>query len=107
MWYTIPVFRNTNPINERDLTMKKDNSSLLKSIFVAIGALVSIAALVVVVYTVFKKYFKVTFECDDCCDECEDECFADEDEEFEPICCCEEDEMICDCDACDCEVVEE
>ena len=68
--------------------MKKDNSSLLKTIFVAIGALVSIAALVVVVYTVFKKYFKVTFECD----ACEDECFADEDACYEPICCCEDEE---------------
>ena len=70
--------------------MKKENTSLLKGIFVAIGAIVSIAALGVVVYTVFKKYFKVTFECDGCCDCCEDECFEDEDACYEPICCCEE-----------------
>ena len=74
--------------------MKKDNTSLLKGIFVAIGALVSIAALVVVVYTVFKKYFKVTFECDGCCDCCEDECFADEDACYEPICYCEDEEEV-------------
>ena len=73
--------------------MKKDNSSLLKTVFVAIGALVSIAALGVVVYTVFKKYFKVTFECDGCCDACEDDCFADEDACYEPICCCEDEEI--------------
>ncbi|MBQ4354331.1 MAG: hypothetical protein IJC71_05495 [Clostridia bacterium] len=79
--------------------MKKSTGETLKVIFVIIGALVSIGALVAVCYTVFKKYFQVTFECDgDCCD-C-DECFADEDEEFEPICCCEEEEC---CDCCDCE----
>lgn len=74
--------------------MKNENTSLLKGIFVAIGALVSIAALAVVVYTVFKKYFKVTFECDGCCDACEDECFADEDTCYEPICCCEDEEVV-------------
>ena len=58
------------------------NNNLLKAIFVTIGVLVSVGALVAVVYTVFKKYFQVTFECDgDCCD-CGDDC-------------CE------DCDACD------
>ena len=75
--------------------MKNENSSIsLKGIFVVIGALVSIAALVVVVYTVFKKYFKVTIECDGCCDACEDECFADEDTCYEPICCCEDEEEV-------------
>lgn len=77
--------------NERNLDMKKE--STLKGIFVVIGALVSIAALVVVVYTVFKKYFKVTFECDGC-DCCDDECFADEDACYEPICCCEDEETV-------------
>lgn len=76
--------------------MKKDNASLLKGIFVAIGALVSIAALVLVVYTVFKKYFKVTFECDGCCDCCEDECFADEDGCCEPIIYTEDDDEPAD-----------
>ncbi len=71
--------------------MKKENSSCtLKSIFVVIGALVSLAALAVVVYTIFKKYFKVTFECDGSCDGCEDECFDDEDACYEPICCCDD-----------------
>ncbi len=71
--------------------MKKE--SALKTIFVVIGALVSIAALVVVVYTVFKKYFKVTFECGDC-DCCDEGCFEDEDACYEPICCCEDEEIV-------------
>ena len=83
--------------------MKDERSTLgaLKVIFIIIGAVVSIGALVAVVYTVFKKYFKVTFECDgDCCD-CEDDCFCEE-ENFEPICCCEEEEEE-ECCCCDCE----
>lgn len=58
----------------------------LKVVFIIIGAIVSIGALVAVAYTVFKKYFQVTFDCDDCCD-CED-CFCECDD-CEPICCCE------------------
>lgn len=81
--------------------MKKENSSCsLKGIFVVIGALVSIAALAVVVYTVFKKYFKVTFECDGGCDGCEDECFCDGEDGFcDPIFCDDEDEADEDEDA--------
>lgn len=82
--------------------MKKERSTFeaLKVIFIIIGAVVSIGALIAVAYTVFKKYFRITFECDgDCCD-CGDDCFC-EDEDFEPICCCaqedEEDEDSCDC----------
>ena len=73
--------------------MKEERSTLsaLKVIFIIIGALVSIGALVAVVYTVFKKYFKVTFDC----------CFCEEEENFEPICCCEEEEED-DCCCCDC-----
>lgn len=79
--------------------MKKENSSCtLKGIFVVIGALVSLAALAVVVYTIFKKYFKVTFECDGGCDGC-DECFCDEDEFCDPICCDDEDDTDEDEDA--------
>ena len=46
--------------------MKKEKSTIetLKVIFVVIGAVVSLAALAAVVYTIFKKYFQVTFECD-------------------------------------------
>lgn len=82
--------------------MRKERSTgeVLKVIFVIIGAVVSIGALVAVAYTVFKKYFQVTFECDGDCGDCDD-CFADE-EVYEPICCCEEDEeVVCDC--CDAE----
>ena len=64
-----------------------ENKNALKTFFIIVGALVSITAIAAVLYTVFKKYFTVTFECDDC-DCCGEECFA-EDEEFEPICCCE------------------
>ncbi len=75
-----------------------------KGIFLAIGVFVSLAALAAVAYAIFKKYFKVTFECDgDCCD-CEDECFCCEEEEaFEPICCCEDGEGECCCEECDAE----
>ena len=63
----------------------------LKALFIVIGAVVSIAALIAVAYTLFRKYFQVTFECG--ADDTEDDTFAeDEDKDFEPICCCEEDE---------------
>lgn len=79
--------------------MKHERSTgeVLKVIFIVIGAVVSIAALAAVVYTVFKKYFQVTFECDGNCSDCDD-CFEDEDASYEPICCCEnEDDSTC-CD---------
>ena len=50
----------------------------VKVILIIVGALVSLAALAAVAYTIFKKYFQVTFECDGDCDNCDD-CFADED----------------------------
>lgn len=84
--------------------MKKENNTYetLKVIFIIIGAVVSIGALVAVAYTVFKKYFQVTFECDgDCCDDCDCGCF-EEAEVCEPICCCADEEETCCCD-CDCE----
>ena len=65
-----------------------ENKNALKTVLIIIGALVSISAIVVVLYTVFKKYFKVTFECDDCDCCCGDDCF-EEVEDYEPICCCE------------------
>ena len=76
----------------------------IKAIFLTIGVLVSLAALAAAAYAIFKKYFKVTFECDgDCCD-CEEECFCCEDEEaFEPVCCCEDGEGECCCEECDAE----
>ena len=73
--------------------MKKNNAGeVLKVIFIIIGAVVSIGALIAVVYTVFKKYFQVTFECDGNCCDCGEDCFGDEDESFEPVCTCEDDE---------------
>lgn len=75
---------------------EKNTGEVLKIIFVIIGAVVSIGALVAVAYTVFKKYFQVTFECDGDCGDCDD-CFAEE-EVYEPICC--EDEDV-DCEFCE------
>lgn len=75
---------------------EKGMGETLKVIFIIIGALVSLTALAAVVYTVFKKYFQVTFECDGDCDDCDD-CF-DEEENYEPICCCENDEDSTCCD---------
>ena len=75
--------------------MKNENrDGLLKTLFVVIGALVSIAGLIALAYVLFKKYFQVTFECEgDGGIEAEEDPFAeDEDKPFEPICCCDEDE---------------
>ena len=68
--------------------MKKEKSTIetLKVIFVVIGAVVSLAALAAVVYTIFKKYFQVTFECDGDCDDCGDDCFGECESNYEPIC---------------------
>ncbi len=78
--------------------MKENKTySALKVVFVVIGALVSIGALVAVAYTLFRKYFKVTFEDDCCCCECGDceECCSFESEGCaEPECCC------CECEDC-------
>ncbi len=74
--------------------MEKKNCTL-KTIFTVIGALVSIAAVLVVLYTIFKKYCKITFECDgNCegCDGCDEECFEEDCDCFEPICCCQDDD---------------
>lgn len=75
--------------------MKNENrDGLLKTLFVVIGAVVSIAALAALAYTLFKKYFQVTFECegDGGIEDDEDPFAEDGDMPFEPICCCDEDE---------------
>ena len=75
--------------------MKNENrDGLLKTLFVVIGALVSIAGLIALAYVLFKKYFQVTFECEgDGGIEADEDPFAeDEDKPFEPICCCDGDE---------------
>ncbi len=69
-----------------------EKKSSLKTLFAIIGALVSIAAVVVVLYTIFKKYCKITFECDGNCDGCDEECFEEDCDSYEPICCCQDDE---------------
>ncbi len=67
--------------------MKQNGKSTeaVKIILIVIGALVSLAAIAVVAYTIFKKYFQVTFECDGDCDTCDD-CFADMDDNEELEC---------------------
>lgn len=60
--------------------MNKKNTDIVKVIFTVIGVIVSIGAIAVLAYNVFKKYFKVTFECDGDCDSCDEEC----DKGFEP-----------------------
>ena len=71
--------------------MEKKRSSL-STFFIIIGAIVSIGAVLVMLYTFFKKYFKITFECDGDGDtECfDDEDFGEDDGSYEPICCCED-----------------
>lgn len=71
--------------------MEKKRSSL-STFFIIIGAIVSIGAVLVMLYTFFKKYFKITFECDGDDDtECfDDEDFGEDDGNYEPICCCED-----------------
>lgn len=65
-------------------------SDALKALFIVVGAIVTIGAVVAVLYSLFKKYFKITFEtgADDCCD-----CFGD-DCSCEPICYCGDDDDL-------------
>lgn len=83
--------------------MEEKNKSL-KTLFIIVGALVCVGTAAALVYAFFKKHFKVTFDCDDCdCCDCCDE--LAEEENFEPICCCCEEEAECTCgeEACDAE----
>ena len=67
----------------------KKGSDALKGLFIVVGAIVTIGAVVAVLYGLFKKYFKITFEtgADDCCDCFGDVCGC------EPICYCGEDDI--------------
>jgi len=70
---------------ERGIIMednKKKLSDGLKALFIVVGAVVTITAIAVTLYNIFKKYFKISFECNtgnayDCfdgaCDDCEPE----------------------------------
>ena len=90
---------------------EKKYSDGLKALFVVVGAVVTIGAVLFTLYTIFKKYFKITFECntgnaydtfgdvdnyepsvcfcdDDCCDCCcdeSDELFPEETDEAEEL----------------------
>lgn len=76
--------------------MENKKCCSLKTFFVIIGAVVSIGALIVVLYTVCKKYFKITFDCDGECEGCDgcEECFEEDCETYEPICCCTEGDEV-------------
>ncbi len=65
-----------------------------KTLFVVIGAVVSLCAVIALAYVLFKKYFQVTFDCEGDGGIADgDNPFADEeDEAFEPICCCDEED---------------
>ena len=63
----------------------KKGSDTLKGLFVIVGAIVTIGAVLAVLYGLFKKYFKVTFEYDT--DSCDD-CFDDDCDNCEPVCYC-------------------
>jgi len=68
----------------------KRYSDGLKALFIIVGAIVTIGAVLAVLYSLFKKYFKITFEtgADDCCD-----CFGDDCGSCEPICYCGDDDL--------------
>lgn len=65
--------------------MSEKKTGVLRTIFIIVGIVVTLAAAALVVYKVFKKYFKITFECGDA-NICEDDCFCDE-PDYEPQCC--------------------
>ena len=77
--------------------MKESKSmETIKIILIVIGAIVSIAAVLAVAYSIFKKYFEVKFECDGDCDACDcdcEDCFPEVDvDDAEPVCCCGDEE---------------
>ena len=75
--------------------MRNENrDGFFKTLFIVIGAIVSICAMAALAYVLFKKFFQVTFECegDGGIAEDDDPFAEDEDAAFEPICCCDEDE---------------
>lgn len=90
----------TRVSGERGIFMenKKKLADGLKALFIVVGAVVTIAAVLITLYNIFKKYFKISFECNtgnvyDCfdgaCDDCEPEisfcdcgCSCDSDDEL-------------------------
>ena len=63
---------------------KKEDKKLsdgLKALFIVVGAIVTIGAVIAVLYNVFKKYFKISVECGDD----DDEDYFDDFDEFDPI----------------------
>ncbi len=74
---------------------KKNGTSALKALFIFVGAVVTIGAVLVVLYSLFKKYFKITFECnsEDC------DCFEDDCDCCEPLCYTSDDAIVDEVDA--------
>ncbi len=74
---------------------EKKISDGLKALFVVVGAVVTIGAVLFTLYTIFKKYFKITFECNtgNAYDS-----FGDADNYEPSVCFCDDDCCGCDCD---------
>ena len=70
--------------------------SIWKIVAISAGVAVLVAAAVVILCKVFRKYFRISIDCGDC-DDCTQDCFGCE---FDPLCECDEDFVPrCDADA--------
>lgn len=65
-----------------------NKNNTLKTLFIVVGAIVCVGTAIALLYAFFRKHFKVTFECDGC--DCCDGSFADDVDNYEPICSCED-----------------
>lgn len=72
---------------------EEKKTSVVKVVLITLGVIAAVGATLAVLYTLFKKYFTVTFECGDC-ENCDEDCFEDDLTFDEPICCCEEDDIL-------------
>ena len=57
-----------------------NKSSFFKGLFITVGVVVSVAAVVAVLYRIFTKYFKITLDCGDCHGDCDCDCCPDSDD---------------------------
>ena len=74
--------------------VSKKTSDGLKALFIVVGAVVTIGAVLAALYGIFKKYFKISIECGDECDEGFDDDFDDFEASREDCCGCEPDVTI-------------
>ena len=68
---------------------RNNKNSILKIVAITSTVVLSILAIGAILYKLFTKYFKITFECDNNCEDCVEGC------------CCDEEEVLCDCGCCD------